>query len=143
VPDEEESQPIGKAEVVREGKDLTVISYGAMLRRSLEAASQLEQEDGVSAEVIDLLTLSPMDDACFCDSLEKTGRVVVVHEAHRSFGAGAEIIARLMENSLLYLEAPVGRATGFDCTVPLYAREQAYLPGVDRIVRICRETLSF
>ncbi len=142
VPEEEETMPIGKAQIVREGKDLTIIAYGAMMRPTLEAAEKLEKEDGVQAEVIDLLTISPLDDETFTESVRKTGRAVVVHEAPRSFGPGAEIISRLMEKSFWYLEAPIARVTGFDLIMPLYAYEQTYLPNADRVLRAARETLS-
>lgn len=142
VPEEEEVFPIGKSVTAREGKDITLIAYGAMLRLTLEAAEKLKAEDGVEAEVIDLLTISPLDDALFTASARKTGRVVVVHEAHRSFGPGAEIVSRLIEKSFWYLEAPIKRVTGFDIIFPLFAREQAYLPGVERILTAARETLA-
>ena len=141
VPEEEELLPIGKAQVVREGKDLTLISYGAMLRRTLEAAEQLAEE-GVESEVIDLLTISPLDHETFAESVRKTGRAVIVHEAPRSFGPGAEISARLMEKSFWYLEAPIKRVTGFDTIMPLLAYEQDYLPSVERILQAARETLQ-
>lgn len=143
VPEEEETFPIGKSRIVREGKDLTLISYGAMIHPVLEAATELRERDGVEAEVIDLLTLSPLDDELFTKSARKTGRVVIVHEAPRSFGPGAEIVARLVEKSFLYLEAPVRRVTGFDLVIPLFQREKAYLPSVRRIVKAARETLNF
>jgi pyruvate dehydrogenase E1 component beta subunit len=142
VPEEEETLPIGKAHVVREGKDITLIGYGAMMRPILEAADTLEKEDGVQADVIDLLTISPLDDEAFTASVRKTGRAVVVHEAPRSFGPGAEIISRLVEKSFWYLEAPIARVTGFDLIMPLYAYEQAYLPNTRRVLRAARETLS-
>lgn len=142
VPEEEEVFPIGKSVIARAGKDITLIAYGAMLRPTLEAAEKLKAEDGVEAEVIDLLTISPLDDALFTASARKTGRVVVVHEAHRSFGPGAEVVSRLIEKSFWYLEAPIKRVTGFDIIFPLFAREQAYLPGVERILTAARETLA-
>ena len=142
VPEDEETLPIGKSQIVRDGKDVTMISYGAMLRRTLEAAETLAKEDGVEAEVIDLLTISPLDDEQFTESARKTGRVVIVHEACRSFGPGAEIIARLVEKSFYYLEAPIQRVTGYDVIFPLFAREQAYLPTVPRIVHAAREALK-
>jgi pyruvate dehydrogenase E1 component beta subunit len=141
VPEEEETMPIGRSEIVREGKDVTLVSYGAMLHPTLEAASELQSKDGVEAEVVDLLTIAPLDDELFTQSVKKTGRVVVVHEAPRSFGPGAEVMARLVEKSFFYLEAPIRRVTGFDVVIPLYQREKEYLPGVDRIVRAARETL--
>ena len=142
VPDEPESLPLGESRVVREGDGLTLIGYGAMLPRCLEAAETLAEEDGVEAEVIDLLSLSPLDDTKFTESARKTGRVVVVHEAHRSFGPAGEIMARLVEKSFYYLEAPIQRVTGYDVIVPYFAREQAYLPDAGRIVAAAREALS-
>jgi pyruvate dehydrogenase E1 component beta subunit len=143
VPDEEETFPLGKSEVVREGGDITLISYGAMMRPTLNAAEELKKSNGVEAEVIDLLTISPLDDELFNQSVQKTGRVVIVHEAHRSFGPGAEVVARLVEKSFLYLEAPIARVTGFDVTIPLFQRENDYLPNVHRILRAARKTLEF
>jgi pyruvate dehydrogenase E1 component beta subunit len=142
VPEDEEVMEIGKSVIAREGKDLTMVSWGAMMRPTLAAAERLQEEDGVSAEVIDLLTVAPMDDELFTESVRKTGRAVIVHEAHRSFGPGAEIVSRLVEKSFWYLEAPIKRVTGFDVIVPLFAREQAYLPDSDRVLRAARETLS-
>lgn len=101
-----------------EGDDLTIVSFGALLQRTLEAAEKLATEDGMEAEVIDLLILSPLDDKKFTESVHKTGRLVIVHEARRSFGPGAEIIARINEKSFYYLEAPTQRVTGFDTIVP-------------------------
>jgi pyruvate dehydrogenase E1 component beta subunit len=142
VPAEEETMPIGKSQIVREGKHITMICYGAMLHPTLEAANDLHEKDGVEAEVIDLLTISPLDDQLFTESVRKTGRALVVHEAPRSFGPGAEIVSRIMEKSFFYLEAPVRRVTGFDLNVPLPSRENSYLPSAQRIVRAARETLS-
>jgi pyruvate dehydrogenase E1 component beta subunit len=143
VPEEEETFPIGQSEIVREGDDLTFITYGAMLRPTLDAAEVLQEKDGIKAEVIDLLTISPLDDEKFTKSAQKTGRVVIVHEAHQSFGPGAEMVARLVEKSFLYLEAPIRRVTGYDVVIPLYQREKDFIPDVKRIVRGARETLDF
>jgi pyruvate dehydrogenase E1 component beta subunit len=142
VPEEQEVMEIGKSVIAREGKDLTMVSYGAMMRPTLAAAELLAEQDGVQAEVIDLLTISPLDDTLFTESVRKTGRLVIVHEAHRSFGPGAEIASRVMDKSFWYLEAPIKRVTGFDIVVPLFAREQAYLPDAERVLRAARETLS-
>ena len=142
VPEAEETLPLGKADLVREGADLTLLAYGAMLRPTLKAADILHEEDGVDAEVIDVLTLSPLDHDTFASSVRKTGRALIVHEAPRSFGPGAEIVARLVEKAFWYLEAPVGRVTGFDTIVPSFAYEQAYLPSPERIVHTARETLQ-
>jgi pyruvate dehydrogenase E1 component beta subunit len=142
VPDEEETMPLGKAQVVQEGSDLTMISYGAMLRPTLEAAHRLAEEDGVEAEVIDLLSISPLDHETFAESVRKTGRAVVINEAPRSFGPAAEVVARLVEESFWYLEAPIARVTGYDIIVPLFKYEKVYLPDADRVVRAARQTLE-
>jgi pyruvate dehydrogenase E1 component beta subunit len=142
VPEKEEVMPIGKSQIVREGGDLTMISYGAMMRPTLEAAAELKEKDGVEAEVIDLLTIAPLDDALFVQSVQKTGRAVVVHEAPRSFGAAAEIITRLMEKAFYYLEVPIERVTGFDINMPLFSREKAYLPDAKRILRAANKVLN-
>jgi pyruvate dehydrogenase E1 component beta subunit len=142
VPEEEETMPIGKSQVVREGKDLTMISYGAMMRPTLEAATELQEKDGIEAEVIDLLTISPLDEELFVQSVQKTGHAMVVHEAPRSFGPGAEVVSRLVEKAFFYLEAPIARVTGFDVIIPLFAREKAYLPGAQRITSAARKMLS-
>ena len=142
VPEEEETWPIGKAQVVREGEHLTMISCGAMMRPTLEAADKLAQEDDVEAEVIDVLTIAPLDHHTFAESAKKTGRVVIIHEAPRSFGPGAEIVARLIESSFWYLEAPIRRVTGYDVVIPLFAYEKAYLPSAGRVLAAARETLE-
>ena len=142
VPEETETLPLGKSQIVREGHDLTMISYGAMVRPTLEAATELKEKSGVEAEVIDLLTVSPLDDELYVQSVSKTGRAVVIHEAPRSFGVGAEIISRLMEKSFFYLEAPIERATGYDAVIPLYSREKEYLPNVPRIMAAARRVLD-
>jgi pyruvate dehydrogenase E1 component beta subunit len=141
VPEEEETMEIGKARIVREGSDLTMIAYGAMLRPTLEAAEQLQAEN-IQAEVIDLLTISPLDDNLLIESISKTGRAVIVHEAPRSFGAGAEILSRLMEGAFYYLEAPIQRVTGYDIVIPYFSREKAYIPDAARIIEAARKTLG-
>jgi pyruvate dehydrogenase E1 component beta subunit len=143
VPVAEEMWPIGKARVVREGKDLTLIAYGAMLHRCLEVAERVHAEDGAEVEVIDLLSISPMDTETIAASARKTGRVVVAHEAQRSFGVGAEVMARVVETAFLQLQAPVRRVTAFDIVYPGFARERGWLPGTDRVLRAVRETLAF
>jgi pyruvate dehydrogenase E1 component beta subunit len=143
VPDEIEALPIGRAQVVQEGKDLTLIAYGAMLRVAREAAQVLHDEDGSEAEVIDLLTISPLDRETLVASVQKTGRAVVVHEAPKSFGAGAEIAASIMEGAFLSLEAPIRRVAACDVSFVGFAREKANVPDVARVVAACRETLSF
>lgn len=143
VPDDLERLPIGKAQVVQQGKDITLISYGAMMRPTLEAAEALG-EAGVSVEVVDLLTVSPMDTDTITGSVSKTGRLVIIHEGPRNCGIGAEVSARIAESSaLMYLEAPIRRITGYDVQFPYFARERAYLPNADRIVHAAREVLGF
>ena len=143
VPVAEEAWPIGKARVAREGKDVTLIAYGAMLHRCLEVAERIHAEDGAEVEVVDLLSISPMDTETIAASARKTGRVVVAHEAQRSFGVGAEVVARVVETAFLQLEAPVRRVTAFDIVYPGFARERGWLPGPDRVLRAVRETLAF
>lgn len=142
VPEEEETLPLGVPRVVREGDDITLIGYGAMIRPILQAVERLEQEDGLRAEVIDLLTLSPLDEALLVESMKKTGRGVVVHEAPRSFGPGAEVVSRLLEGAFYYLEAPIERVTGYDTIIPYYQREKSYIPSVERIVSAARRTFD-
>lgn len=143
VPDEPERLPIGKGVVARPGTDLTVISYGAMLRVSLEAADELADEHGVSAEVLDLLSVAPLDSELINESVRRTGRAVVVHEAPRHCGVGAEVVARIVEDSLLYLEAPVRRVTGYDTIIPYFQNELTYLPDPERVVAAALETVRF
>ncbi len=142
VPDEEEVFPIGEAEIVRSGRHLTLITYGSMLQDCLQAAEQAERLHQISIEVIDLLTVVPMDTATIVQSVQKTGRCVVVHEAPRSCGIGAEIIARINEQCLFHLHAPVARVTGYDIPYPFFAREPSYLPNVARILDAIRRTLE-
>jgi pyruvate dehydrogenase E1 component beta subunit len=143
VPDEPETLPLGRARVVREGRGLTLIAYGALLRVCLVAADRLAQEDGVAPEVIDLLTLAPLDREALAASVARTGRAVVVHEATRSFGPGAEIAASVMEGAFLSLEAPVRRVTAPDVAFAGFARERAHLPDVEQVLAAARETLAY
>ena len=143
VPDESEVIAIGRAQVAREGDALTLIAYGAMLRVALEAADVLRDEDGVAVEVIDLLTVSPLDRETLVASVKKTGRAVVVHEAPRSFGPGAEIAASIMDGAFLSLEAPIRRVTAYDVPFVGFARERANVPDAARVLAACRETLAF
>jgi len=131
VPTEPYTVPLGEAAVRREGADVSLFTWGAMTRPSLEAAENLAGE--VDVEVVDLRTLSPLDEETIVESFEKTGRAVVVHEAPRTGGLAGELTATLQEESLLYQEAPIQRVTGFDVPYPLYALEDYYLPEPDRI----------
>jgi len=143
VPDESEALPIGRARVVREGHDLTLIAWGAMVRVAGEAAESLEQEDGVRCELIDLQTVSPLDRDTLTASVTKTGRAVIVHEAPRSFGPGAEIATSIMDGAFLSLEAPIRRVTAYDVPFAGFARERATVPDAARVVAAARETLAF
>jgi pyruvate dehydrogenase E1 component beta subunit len=143
VPDETEVMPIGRAQIVQEGRGLTLVAYGAMLRVALEVAETLQAEDGVGPEVIDLLTISPLDRETLAGSVGKTGRAVIVHEAPRSFGPGAEIATSIMEGAFLSLEAPIRRVTASDVPFPGFAREKASVPDVARVLAAARETLAF
>jgi pyruvate dehydrogenase E1 component subunit beta len=143
VPDEPETLPIGRARVAREGRDVTLVSYGAMLHVAREAAEVLVAEDGLEAEVIDLLAISPLDRETIVQSVTKTGRAVVIHEAPRSFGPGAEIAASIMEGAFLRLEAPVRRVTAHDISHVGFAREKAHIPSVARVVAAARETVRY
>ena len=143
VPDQMETLPIGQAQIAKEGEDLTIVSYGASLRASLEAAEMMEEDDGISAEVIDLLTVAPMDHKTICDSVKKTGRAVIVHEGPRNCGIGSEIIARINEHALMYLEAPVARVTGYDTPIPYFSKERFYIPDPERIIHASKKTLNF
>jgi len=141
IPDEEAVGEIGTAAVRREGEDVTVVSWGAMMAQVQDAAEELDGE--VDMEVIDLRTISPMDTETVEASVEKTGRCVIVHEAPQTCGVGAEISARLTEDDILHLEAPVARVTGYDTIMPMYALEQEYLPDTSRVVQKVREIAEF
>jgi pyruvate dehydrogenase E1 component beta subunit len=143
VPEAEELRPIGQAEVVQEGRDLTVVSWGAMMRPTLQAVTDVGARRGASVELIDLLTISPMDSETVTTSLRKTGRCVVVQEAPRNLGPAAEIVARINDSALMYLEAPVKRVTGYDVVTPYFGREHLYLPDARRIGQALEETLDF
>lgn len=143
VPEEEEVLEIGKARIVQPGEDLTVVSYGAMMRSTLKAVSEVAEERGRSIEVIDLLSISPLDGDTVVESVRKTGRCVIVQEAPRSFSLSAELIARINDHALLHLEAPVKRVTNYDVVTPYFGREKPYIPTVGRIRRGLLETLDF
>ncbi|HXQ79220.1 MAG: alpha-ketoacid dehydrogenase subunit beta [Thermoplasmata archaeon] len=139
VPDGDARVPFGRARVAREGSDVSIFAYGAMLPLALEAAEKLAP-DGISAEVVDLRSLVPLDEKAVIDSVEKTGRAVIVHEAARFCGFGAELAALLSEKALYSLKAPIVRVTGFDTPFP-YALENVYLPNADRIAHAARSSV--
>jgi len=134
--------PLGKARLVQEGRDVTVIAWGAMVREVLNAAGELKG-DKVDMEIIDLRTISPMDVDAIIASVRKTGRAVVVHEAPKTCGLGAEIIAVINEKAFLSLQAPIERVTGFDIPMPLLKSEHYYLPNPKRIVMAVKKVMSF
>lgn len=143
VPEAPEQMVIGKSEVIRPGEHITLISYGASMRATLEAAEDLADLHDINAEVVDLLTISPMDDATICASVEKTGRAVIINEGNRTCGVAAEVIARLNEKAFGYLEAPIKRVTSFDIHFPYFACEQIYLPDADRIIKAVQDTMNY
>jgi pyruvate dehydrogenase E1 component beta subunit len=142
VPSEPYTVPLGKANVVKEGKDITLISWGSMVRQALEAHEALGRE-GVSAEVVDLRTLVPLDVDAIIGSVSKTGRAVVIHEGPRTSGFGAEVVALINERALLDLQAPVQRVTGFDSVFPYSMLEQHYLPSRERVVAAAKKAMEF
>jgi pyruvate dehydrogenase E1 component beta subunit len=142
VPEGEYTIPIGKANVVREGRDVTIITYGAMVHTSLTAAEELAKEN-IEAEVIDLRTLSPLDTETIVESVKKTNRAVVVQEAQRSGGIAAEVIARINEKAILHLEAPVVRVTSPDTVLGFGLIEKQWMPDPARVIKGVKETLEF
>lgn len=142
VPDGEEVIKVGEIRREREGGDLTVIAYGAMLPRTLEAMEELAESGDAEAEVYNLLTLSPLNLDGVCESVRKTGRVLIVHEAHRGYGPAGEFIARILEKSFYHLEAPIERVAGFDTPPPYFARERDYLPRKQAILGAARGLLA-
>lgn len=141
VPDDGRARPLDRCFILREGTDVTLVTWGAMTLESLRAAAELDA-DGVSVEVIDLATLSPIDSATILGSVAKTGRLVIVHEAARNVGLGAEIAAIVAEHGLYDLEAPIQRVTGYDTIMPLFKLEHEYIPGMRRIIDAVRVTLD-
>jgi len=143
VPDEEEVMEIGKAQVVQEGTDLTVVAWGAMMHIVKSVVEEVQKARKASIELIDVLTISPLDGNTIANSVKKTGRCVVVQEAVRSYGPASEIIAVINDKALMYLEAPVKRVTNFDVVTPYFGREMMYMPTMGRIKRGIEETLDF
>jgi 2-oxoisovalerate dehydrogenase E1 component subunit beta len=141
VVDNGEALPLDVCFVLRSGADVTLVSWGAAVRETL-AAAQVLAESGIEAEVIDVATISPIDMPTILESVEKTGRCVIVHEAPRNVGIGAEIAARLADEGLMSLFAPIKRISGYDTIMPLAKLESAYLPQTNRIVAAAREVLE-
>jgi pyruvate dehydrogenase E1 component beta subunit len=143
VPEDDYTVPIGKANIVKEGSDVTVITYGAMVHTSLKAAEELEKSKGIKCEVIDLRTISPLDMETIIPSIQKTNRAVVVQEAQRSSGAAAEIIAQINEKAILHLEAPVVRVTSPDTVFPFATIEDEWLPDPKRVIQGIEYVINF
>jgi 2-oxoisovalerate dehydrogenase E1 component beta subunit len=141
VPDDGEALPLDVCCVLRDGSDVTLVTWGSQVKETLEAADALAK-DGISAEVIDLATVKPLDFDTIHESVKKTGRCVIVHEAPRTAGFGAEIAAQLAEKAMYDLVAPVERVTGYDTHIPLFRLEMKYLPSVEKIVAAAKRTLA-
>lgn len=141
VADDGAALPLDVCYILREGEDVTIVTWGAMTVDVLKAAEQLEAQN-VSAEVIDLATISPIDSDTILQSVAKTGRLVIVHEAARNCGVGAEIAAIVAEEGLFDLVAPIKRVTGYDTVVPLYRLENDYIPSIQRILDAVKTTLE-
>lgn len=141
VPDEDYTVPFGKAAVRKEGTDMTLVAWGAMVPICMEAAQRAD-DDGISCEVLDLRSLVPLDEEGLLESVKKTGRMVIVHEAQRTSGFGGELAAIVAEKALDYLEAPIKRVTGFDTPFP-YTLEDVYMPDADRVLRAILETNNY
>ena len=141
VPDDGEALPLDVCFVLRDGTDVTIVTWGAQVKEALEAADELAAE-GISAEVIDVATLTPLDFDTIAESVQKTGRCVIVHEAPKTAGFGAEIAARVAEECLYELLAPVERVTGYDTHIPLFRLEMKYMPSTERVVEAAKRTLA-
>ncbi len=141
VPDDGEALPLDVCFVLRDGADVTLVTWGAQVKETLEAAELLAKE-GISAEVIDVATLKPLDFDTIHESVKKTGRCVIVHEAPRTAGFGAEVAAQLAEKAMFDLVAPVERVTGYDTHIPLFRLEMKYLPSTEKIVAAAKRTLA-
>lgn len=142
TPEDYYTVPLGKAKVVQEGTDVSVFAYGAMVPVAIEAAKQIQQENGTSVEVIDLRTVWPLDEETIAASVTKTGRAVVIHEAPRAGGVGAEVTAIINERCLYSLLAPVGRVTGYDTPYPVPGLEDFYLPNVPKTLDALRKVME-
>jgi len=142
VPEESYTVPLGKAAITREGKDVSVITYGAMVREAIKAADELEKE-GISVEIVDLRTISPLDIETIIASVEKTGRVVVVQEAQRQAGVGAMVMSEISERAILSLKAPIGRVAAPDTVFPFGLAENTWLPNATDIAEKVKATYNF
>lgn len=142
VPAEKYSIELGKGTTIQTGEDVTVFAWGAMVPIAEQAANEMK-EQGISCDVVDLRTLYPLDKDMIAESVQKTGRVVIVHEAHATGGVGSEITSVINDTSFLYLKAPIERVTGFDVPVPLFAIENDYLPTTERVKEAIKKVVEF
>lgn len=142
VPEGKYTVEIGKGKKLKDGNDVTVIAWGAMVPVAMKAAEQAEKQ-GITCDVIDLRTLYPIDKDIIAESVQKTGRAVIVHEAHETGGVGNDVISIINDTSFLYLKSPIERATGFDVPVPLFALEEHYLPTPQRVYKAIEKVVHF
>lgn len=143
VPEGKYTIELGRASRLQEGEDVSVFAWGAMVAPALAAARIVEEQEGISCEVVDLRTLAPLDRQMIATSVRKTGRAVVIHEAQRTGGPGESVMAEIHDSSFLYLRAPIARVTGYDTPVPVFSLEDDYLPNENRIVSAIRDTVRF
>jgi pyruvate dehydrogenase E1 component beta subunit len=142
TPEDYYTVPLGQAKTVREGNDVSIFAYGAMVPVAIEAAQQAEKELGTSVEVIDLRTVWPLDEEAIIASVNKTGRAIVVHEAARAGGVGAEVVAIINDHCLYSLLKPVGRVTGYDTPYPVPGQEDYYLPTTTKVLTALRNVME-
>ena len=144
LPDEDYTVPIGKARVAREGKDLSIVTFGAQTLNALDAAEKVEKEDGISVEVVDLRTLAPLDRDAIKETVKKTNRAIVLHESSITGGIGGEVAAIIAEEAFEWLDAPVIRIASIDSPVPFAPQmEDYYLPSLDEVVQACRKLVAY
>lgn len=142
VPKEKYVVELGKGTYVEQGEDVTVLAWGAMIPIALKATAQMNQQN-ITCDLIDIRTLYPLDKEIIAESVQKTGRVVIVHEAHATGGVGSEIITIINDTSFLYLKAPIERVTGFDVPIPLFSLENDYLPTPERVQKAIQKVVEF
>lgn len=143
VPEEKYSVEIGKAAQLKEGSDVTVLAWGAMIPLVIKAAEQAEKDLGITCDVLDLRTLYPLDKETISRSVQKTGRTVIVHEAHATGGVSGDITSLINDTSFLYLRAPIERVTGFDTPVPVFSLEEDFLPNPEKIKTAIERSVNF
>jgi 2-oxoisovalerate dehydrogenase E1 component beta subunit len=142
VPDDGKALPLDKCFILREGTDITLVTWGASTHETLQATDTLAEQN-ISAEVIDVATIKPVDMNTILNSVAKTGRCVIVHEAAKTCGVGAEIAAQLAEHGLMYLLAPIQRVTGYDTIMPYFKLEKLYIPSIERIIKAVHKVMEY